>query len=245
MGDRIHTVIGYGFENVVFEKDVRFNPCFWNHRIDRLDEDEDTGDYTATVFERMIKINKRHFDETEGDHKVPDWMSIRDFRARIESRGWYLDEPSPTYHIVDKMVNFSGYATEMKKAPIVFVCPFSNWVRYDDIVDYYIFSSKKGPVEKTRLIVDEKGNSTGIYPHMNYVNRKTGKPVKCAPFERWGRNYTEQETQERFGLSLKEWKNDVVPEVPYIIRLFCEAADVFKIPNTVYDLRAMLYTYWC
>lgn len=49
----------------------------------------------------------------------------------------------------------------------------------------------------------------------------------------------------KYGLTLEEWKNDVIPDIPYVIRLFCQAMNAFKNPLTVYDLNATIYNYWC
>lgn len=45
--------------------------------------------------------------------------------------------------------------------------------------------------------------------------------------------------------SIIEWQRDIVPEPPYIIRLFCEASGIFKDPMTVYRLKPMIFSYWC
>jgi hypothetical protein len=95
----------------------------------------------------------------------------------------------------------------------------------------------------TELITDEKGNKSGIYPYLNFVNKRTGKKVNCYPVERWDLDNIKK--ANKYGLTLEEWRNDVVPDIPYVIRLFCQAVNTFKNPLTVYDLDAMIYNYWC
>ncbi len=234
MGNRIHTVLGYGLTDVKWKTDDRINPAFWDDRYD-------------DVLDLMKVINTPRFLELEAENNYvhPDHFGIRNFQARVDNMGWYKDDERVSHLYTSKIVHYSGYLSEMKDGgPMVFVDPFNKeWTRFDNILDYYIFSSKEGPIEQTRLITDEVGRPCGIYPNMRYVNQKTGKLVTCSPSDRWRK--ADQHMAEKYEMDINEWIDDVVPEIPYTIRLFCEATSFFTNPLTVHTLRPMIYTYWC
>lgn len=232
MGNRIHKVLGYGFTDVKPSKDKRFSRDFWKAYNDGTD-----------ALPKMIEINEKNFSDTADDSNAVDYFSIREFKARTEGVGWYKDEKPVKHLYFSDCVKMSGYFDEMKSSPVVFVHPFEKWSRYDDLIDYYACGIAKKSEDYVELITDEKGNKSGIYPYLNFVNKKTGKKVNCYPVERW--DLDNMERANKYGLTLEEWKNDVVPDVPYIIRLFCQAINAFKNPLTVYDLNAMIYNYWC
>ena len=233
MGNRIHTVIGYGFEKVKFRKDPRFNEHVWSDEF-----------YDQDFLPKMVEINDSRYNKLKEVRDEYDF-DVNGFKARIECKGWYEDEKPIKSLCWSDFAQYSGYAGEAKFDPLVFVVPFNkDWKRHDDIIDYYIFSDKNGPIEKVRLITGDKGIPCGIYPYLKYYNKPTGERVKCDPYDR--RRSDQQSVAEKYGFkTVKEWRENVVPEIPYEIRLFCEAANVFKNPLTIWELRAMLYTYWC
>ena len=51
MGNRIHTVIGYGFEKVKFRKDPRFNKHVWTDDF-----------YNENFLPKMVEINDKRFN---------------------------------------------------------------------------------------------------------------------------------------------------------------------------------------
>ncbi len=222
MGNRIHTTLGYGLKKVRWKKDRRINPEFWENLDNEID----------------ILPAIRSFAEKQADSFDNDSLL-----ARLDCRGWYIhDKPIQSLCISD-CISFSGYISETKGAPIIFHDFIDRQERYDDLIDYYAFSSKKGPMDKVKMITDQKQRPAGIYPHMNYVNSKTGEPVPCSPSDRWIRN--DEDSAKLYNMTVDQWVNDVVPQIPYNIRVFCEVANVFVNPLDVYSLRAMLYTYWC
>lgn len=235
MGNRIHTVLGYGLKNASGKNKSLFSDEF----LDKLYSYEDD------LLERLKTVHEKYSKECV-DYQTRDSFAIRDFSARLECVGWYKDDQpiKKLYH--SDFVKYSGYFSESKNSTMIFTDPFEkSWYRYDNLLDYYIFSDKKGPKDTTKILTNDVGESINIYPNSGFVNKKTGNVVKCHPYERWGRDYSEQEVLQKYGLTLKEWKDDVVPEVPYLIRLFCESENVFKNPLDVYQLKSMVATYWC
>lgn len=230
MSTRIHTVLGYGFDKVKFKKDNRFNSHVWEEEF-----------YDKDFLPQMVEINNSRIPK---DKKKYDF-DVNGFRARVEAKGWYEgDKPIKSLSWSD-FAKYSGYAGENKSDPLVFTSPFNkDWQRFDNLIDYYIFSNKRGAIDKVKFITGDSDLPCGIYPHINYYNKNTGKKVDCTPYDRWSMD--QEASAKRHGFdSVKAWHNDVVPEVPYEIRLFCEAANIFKNPLTVWELRAMMYVYWC
>jgi hypothetical protein len=222
MGNRIHTVLGYGLKDVVPRKDKRINDSFWK----KMDDEVDFFSEMKNKNEEALKADPYNFDATL-------------FKHRIEGIGWHKgDTPFNSLNVSD-ILKSSGYFYEMKKGPIVFTDLSPDWYRYDDTIDYYVF---RNPKDSVKLIKNQKGESCGIYPYHSYVNKKTGERIKCSPSERWSGN--DDYLSQKYNLTLEEWKTCIVPEVPYIIKMFCEVADIFVNPLDVYDLKAMVYTYW-
>jgi len=222
MGNRIHKVLGYGFEDVEYRKDSRFNESFWLF----LDNDDDDD-----LLEKLKEENSRKIEN----------LKENDFGFEMKMFSYEVENKKKLK--IGDFVKFSGYASEMKKSPFVFIDPFGNWSRYDDTIDYYdCEKTKHGPKDVVKLIKNDNGEKGCIYPYLSYVNKKTGEPINCCPSERYS-DY-DQYYSEKYKLTLDEWKNNVVPAIPYSIRLFCEVMKVFKNPLTIYDSHAMIYTYW-
>ena len=232
MGNRIHTVLGLGFDKVKFKKDERFNPHVWEEDF-----------YFKDFLPEMIKLNDSRYSPDRSNYD----FDVNLFKARVEGKGWYEGEEPIKSLSWEDFAKYSGYATESKHNPLIFTNPFSkDWQRYDNLIDYYLFSDvKKGAVDKVMFLKGDSGLPINIYPSSSYYNKLTGEKLKdCVPYNRWASNQSEM--AEQFGFkTVKEWHENVVPEIPYEIRLFCEVAKVFKNPLTIWELRAMIYTYWC
>jgi len=230
MGNRIHVAMGYGLTDVEYEKDSRFSEDFWESL------------YNKDYLPQMREINALDFSSNENNPSCSDWFEIIHFKAKIDKVGWYKNNEESINDIyVSDVLKFSGYLSEQESGPMVFVdCFHKDWYRFNDTLDYYLLGSEKDSV----TMIETDGVANGIYPYMRYVNRKNGSFVKCYPIDRWASECAEEQAS-KFGMSVDEWKNDVIPEIPYNIRLFCRAANVFKDSLTVYSLRPMIYSYWC
>jgi hypothetical protein len=243
MGIRINTVLGWGFKYCRYHQDPRFNSEIFSEssKEDFLPE--------------MIKANeskKKGIDAKFRKNEFTDW---------IEGKSWHKGKKIESLTKYDFM-QYSYFNTEedekgkVKIGSIVFTDPvMKNWKRHDDTIDYY--TALRGRKDSVISIVDGANQPCQIYPYASYVHRKTGKVLNN--INRYGMTelYFECDSSDRKKFkwdiiggkngtkTLIEWQRDIVPEPTYNIRLFCEAAKVFKDPMTVYRLKPMVITYWC
>jgi hypothetical protein len=230
MGNRIHKVLGYGFKYCKYEKDPRFKKEFW---------DEDFY-YNTDIKPILLDYVKNH----------PDWETDFDLisvGAWLEGKGWYEDVEIPKKLYVSDFIHYSDYNTEGKGiGPVVFspTPQEKDWCLYDDMINYYDHQCRfKGPKDEFFYIKDEKGNFSGIYPYLNFVNRKTKEKSKIYPAERW--LYSRFNSPEHGFDSFISWQRDIVPKIHPTINVFCNALNIFENPLTYLRLKPCLHTYWC
>jgi hypothetical protein len=246
MGIRIKVILGWGFRRCRYQQDPRFNPEIFG------DCDKD---YLPAMFELNEKLRST----------LPDWRQ-KDFE--LWTKGKLYGDGKPIKELTSgDFLSYCTYNTDeneegkISTGPIVFTSPeHKDWYRYDDVIDYYTFPPM---TDSVKMIVDEVGQPAQVYPYCAFVNRKTGsRPLESKAIDqttRWlvtktyfespeesRRDWKWEEKSEYVGgaKSIIEWQRDIVPEPPYIIRLFCEAANVFKNPLTVYRLKPMVVSYW-
>jgi hypothetical protein len=243
MGIRINVTIGWGFRYCKYSQDPRFNPKFF--------EDCDK-DYLPAMLELNENLKMT----------LPDWRQ-KDFE--LWTKGQLYGEGEPVTKLTSReILSYSYFNTEENEetrkvitGPIVFTSPeHKDWHRYDDIIDYYTWPGMKDSV---KMIVDDSNQPSQIYPYCVYVNRKTGtKPEGCGSVERSLTKMYFDDTKEHRkkwkwekmpritcgARSIIEFQRDIVPEPPYIIKLFCQTSNIFKNPLTVYRLKPMVIAYW-
>jgi len=245
MGTRIHKTLGWGFKYCRFKKDPRFNEKFFGDDVDYLDQ--------------MVEVNKKNLNSKDLRKK----MDAQTFDHWVSGKGWASSGKKPTSLSRCDIFNYNGYIDwdGDSIAPVIFTDPSrKDWSRYDDIIDYYDAPSGKDgePLDNVKFILDGAGQPAQVYPYCSFVNRHTGKRAKenITPSDRWSitNMYFEhdhdgwkwKEFEKNWGVkNIVQWQRDIVPEPPYIIRLFCKVAKPFKNPLTIYRLKPMIFTYWC
>ena len=245
MGIRINVCLGWGFTDVE-ENDQRFTDEFlklWRSGEDLLEQ-----------FKKAIVAAK----EDGYNREAVDAALLL---QRINGMGWF-DRIKAIRHLdVGDIVYQSGYAYEGDtESPMIFVpIEQTDWHRHDDIIDYY--KAGRTPEDVIEIIKDDADFPCPIYPYACYVNRRNGKLIPnggtLAMFRRGygsGSLPTLSEIVSKdmmtklmdVGITTTEQlHDDMVPEPPYSIRLFCETFSVFKDKFEVYNLVPMIYTYWC
>lgn len=96
-----------------------------------------------------------------------------------------------------------------------------NWKRYDDIIDYHVESE--------------------LYKCKNHF-----VPIKNGIWP-WQGSYFNTETKERlkgYPSEIKEMGVPYAPIIPEGVQAFCEWTLMFTDPDTVFDLRPIIYYYW-
>lgn len=124
---------------------------------------------------------------------------------------------------------------------------YPDWHRRDDAIDYLEETENHGQRNFVSLF------NRPLYPWDIYMDGKTGAPY-CHGSEMHSMvNFLLQKNQEdqvssylveRGFSSLQEFKDTVVPFVPYDVRYMCEWAGIFQDPTTIFSLRPMLYVFW-
>lgn len=247
MGIRIHTAMGWGLKKTKGSKDPRFTPEF----LKMWDDEVDLRPLLKKRCEELISVDTTNDDEADINKSYAQM-----FLQRLSVNENHLG-----------VRNMVRYCSEMDSGPMVFV-PFpyiDTWFRYDDAIDYYDSLAKN----KVKMLVDDAGFPISIWPYYGHVNRKTGRPFRgknarmyiearqmIPLIEKSGKKVKTlsdlisergvKELKEEYGIdSLDALVNDLVPEIPFELKLFFEVTHAFKDPLTMYELRPMIYKYWC
>ena len=255
MGIRINVNLGWGFPKVK-QNDPRFTAEFlkrWNDgKADLLPE-----------FRSAVVKAKKEATPTPGEYNR-DQGDAELLLQRIDAKNWF-DKKEPIKHLrFYEVLRQSGFAYEGRRvSPLIFVpIEHDEWSRHDDIIDYY--KAGREPKDKVEIVKDEGGYPCPIYPYACYVNRKNGEPIPngsmVAEFRRgWGKvkpDFSKPLTKllsadmvkklKAVGITAGEHlRDDIVPEPPFSIRLFCKTFNVFNDPFELYNTVPMIYTYWC
>ncbi len=230
MGTRIHKTLGWGFKYYRVGLDPRFNPEFFKDRND---------DYLPQMLELASQ-------DAASEDFATRWGG-NDFLREIKEKKVKSIDSYDVFKV-------NGYASNGDISSCIFTDPLRrDWSRYDDIIDYY--DSDSVPEDNVKFILDSSNQPAHIYPYCCFVNRHTGKHVSNIQSERWwvtelyfkrGGEFDWSGISETWGVSnIIQWQRDIVPDVPYNIKLFFRVAKPFKNPLTMYRLKPMIYTYWC
>lgn len=129
----------------------------------------------------------------------------------------------------------------------------NNWTQRNSDIDYIEETVNHKQIPRYQVF------ERGIFPHINYMNAITHKRLDRTVFDWWqtyyyiieGTNDVESmmisltELSKKLGFKdFQEAKENIVPVIPEDIVLLCNWLGIFKDPNTVYQLRPMLYVYW-
>lgn len=125
-----------------------------------------------------------------------------------------------------------------------------DWHRYDDIMDYMEETAKnEGACPHADLL------GRPIYPYDAWIDLRdpSATPddlmVRTANMFRFNgdliKNTDAYKIKEKFGFdSVQEMLDNIVPIIPDELVELLRYLKVFKDPNTIYQLRPMIYTYW-
>lgn len=258
MGIRIHKALGYGLTDVKVEKyrikDDRFND------FGILGKEVEEKVYEIFTPEGYEDFCKQHhsYEKNNFFDLVMDLMVLKERREKKDNfkRKWGVE---------DSFIHHGEFG--LPNVMLVIPCAeHESWYRFDDMIDYYIENidsrkTRKYTVDKVDVLEDG-----GIYPWIgNYFNYKTKEPIKnggmCCAF--WCAINTKRDAEK------SKKKNKVVPPnpddlarligfndtndalqnlrpmIPDCVKAICKYAKVFVDDNTIFDLRPMLYTYWC
>jgi hypothetical protein len=134
---------------------------------------------------------------------------------------------------------------------------WEDWYRFDDAIDWVEQShSKKSQRDKVKVLPH------GIYPHVGYMDARTGERVSNDVFA-WirlqsylrdhpkKRRVVEKDPSALDDLAARAGFTDnaeaeafCVPIVPDEVRWMLEFTEVFNSPDTWLQLRPMVYTWW-
>jgi hypothetical protein len=246
MGTRINKVLGWGLKYCKFERDPRFRPAFFE-------------DGELSYLEQMVSENKKHLKSKDlgkrMDSSYFDWW--------VNGTGAFSDTGKTQTELSRHDVfQFNSYTDTTKETgAVVFTDPSNRgWYRHDDIMDYYDApaGAEGAPLDSVKFILDGAGQPAQIYPYCSFVNRHTGKSAKenINQSDRWSitnmyfkyehKDWKWKVFEKNWGVkNIIQWQRDIVPEPPYVIRLFCKVAKPFKDPLMIYRLKPMILTYWC
>jgi len=135
------------------------------------------------------------------------------------------------------------------------------WVRHDNTLDWYqetypynnAFESQKNRVQTL---------NNGIFPYSEmYMDKRTNHEfssreemdsiILIIRLITYSQSTLKEESPalsklvNKLGFNnLEEYQENVVPIIPDCVQTFCEYYKIFNDPETVYELRPMIYTYW-
>lgn len=238
MGIRIHKVLGYGLDNVKTKKgniiDTRFKP---------VDDLYEWMEYKEHSFRKWMLKNV---------DKIPGII-----KTLVPSKALDNYKKLTFLYIVKqkekKNQNLFVYDFDSGRPNVIMFVPYNytDWYRYDNIIDY----TEQCVAPKTKVTNLFKKYNIGIDP-FNYMelapNKKSliNRPYQHPPTLMTKMSMTERrrfiDDYESQGNSIvaQHLKNDWIPEIPLEIVLFCIYSEIFRDPNTIYDLRPMHYIYW-
>ena len=229
MGIRIHKVLGYGLDDVKYDKEK------WkidDHRINTKaafiggdDKEDDYSKYTSEGYIEWLKENatgKFHFD----------------IALNLKSRQ-------------DQIHDCIHYDPEYGESNVLVFRPLScpDWSRYDDSIDY---------AQSAYLSEQVCGNSVGLineglYPWIGeYMDKRTGETLD-KKIMWWIRSKNDNADDihhldalaECFGFKdHKEALENVRPTIPEPIIDLCRYLNIFNDEKYIRQLRPMIYTYW-
>jgi len=242
MGIRIHKSIGYALTDVIYdednwtvENDGRFDPDGWM----MLDCEESEERYTMAGFkkhiEALLPVNKK--DHNHGEH----------FELYLLLQ--LMDAGN-----VKELYSYIIYDMEFGAGNVLMLIPPGNndWVRYDDIIDYYDPANREndGGITESIIPIDRP-----IWPYESYNNLKTMPPTALTGVQQQFYNtvkyrglekYTDQQAvAEILGLDTPaEFETHIAPVIPLALVEMLKYVKMFKDERTIYELRPIIYGYW-
>lgn len=234
MSIRIHKVLGYGLanlnisENGEFIEDDRINPDGFYSLL----EEQAEFKYSMAKFrEYLNKITSKNNNRFElimlKQEIIEGRIGSNEFNKMIS---W-----DPEYGLPNV---------------VVFTPPSQrSWQRYDDMIDYTEACEEyQGSVPVVKPI------NRALYPYVSWIDIRN--PTEIPPYAmiqvanefRYNSSFV-PETGDKYvkpwGFSsIDEMLNSIVPSIPDELVEILRFLEVFKDPDTIYQLRPMIYIYW-
>lgn len=234
MGRRIHKVLGYGLTDVQARNGWITDPRI-NSGSPLLNPDAEPGQDYASY---LKSVSQKEADEADLE------------RALLP--------PDPADGDLDGLCTWQSERERgLPEVLVVRPAGFSQWYRYDDVIDYQEYALRHGWSAKDRVEHIEGG----IYPFEGlYMDSRTGEKFQrnlhCSllRYRSWvlrelaeGDGRTEALNALAAGLGYRdhaESEQCIVPWVPDGVRLVCAWGQLFTSPEVCFQLKPMLYTYW-
>lgn len=245
MGIRVHKIIGYGFDDVQVDKynvvDPRFKPCVNDHEMIYEKSDAfpewivENAEQAAYILHTIYKVPIK-------DAKFDLSIMSQLMKVRIKEGRKYRTNSLFIHH------------TEYGIPEVMMFVPIDSpdWYRYDDIIDW-IEESEEHNQENRVTNLFEETSSCGIYPYTmmmlnpfrkNLTQSKRNRMEPSTYNMATGRWNGDMEPMAKDEKILKHFQEDWVPQIPGAIMAFIAYLDILKKPETLYELRPLLYVYW-
>lgn len=238
MGIRIHKAIGYGLTDVVADQDSwslkndsRFNPNGYPFG--------DGEKFDLAGFRDYIEERIESMDGEDIDHS-----KLILLKRRIESG----ECKEPYYSVI--------YDMEFGEDNVMLFIPPSStksWTRYDDIIDYYdpVNQATDGGCGSSVIKINRP-----LWPWDSYINIKNMPPVrligtqlqKYITIQNLGFENIKQPDKMLNDIGVKskeELDTYIVPIIPLELVELIKYLKIFTDDKYIYQLRPLIYGYWC
>ena len=238
MGTRIRKMMGYALTDLKTKKG-------------QIEDDRiNMGSMLFTRRANVESENSKYLDflVSKSGEKDNPFLEQLAMKQVIESKD-YVDLRKGLHYRDDE----EGYA--MKNVLVlmpVFGWKTGGWFRYDDPMDYVEAGLRKNPMKSTLTLLE-----SGPFPYNDsYMNSRTGARLDGGYVNDWREGRRKSHPSELdskltdfflkelgFG-SDDEAQKFIAPAVPKDVKAFVEFTEIFNEPETVNQLRPVLYSYW-
>lgn len=203
-----------------------------------------TREFRKNISEYPSYLKDKIKETLDEDEKESAILELGLIQAREQFKDMSSVRFSDVVHIISMEYSETG--------TFIVIVPFSevyNFHRHDDPIDYHDFDDS--------LNIDDgpfvQHLNNGIFPYNDgYVDKRTQKSVSnntIKVLDFMSEHYQGEASNDlyrKYGFnSLEEYKENVVPVVPFSVRNIVDWLKVFnKNPEMVNELRPMLLTYW-
>jgi len=231
MSIRINKVLGYGLVDLDVERNGELSDDSRFNKTTCLDEDTYDGNHT----ENFVKFLKEKYTN-ERTPSILHWVE----REKIN---------------INWIHNTIIHESEFGMPDVVlFVPPMVNedWRQHDNTISYYEETIQHEQQSHVQLL------SRPIYPYESYVDLRNSPPtrlnltqfsdVNLIKDKEFGTKHPQaaHKLVQNMGFDNRtELNENIVPIVPDALVDLLEFLNIFKDNNTIYQLKPMIYTYWC
>jgi hypothetical protein len=223
MGIRIHKVIGYGMTGIKMRNDRLIDERFNQEKVGWDIVEAGLTSFADFVQDLgLVKILAHEF-------KLVNDLKMLNYVTSDYAKTGYAHK-----HLKDMRdcVNWHGKT-------LVFMPPehVKSWYRYDNTMDYYDLGCGTALRPTIKLL-----KTSGIYPYSDYIP-KPWKLNLIPSFNTmtYGEYQVLSSANSQFAQHVKD---DWCINVPIIIRLMAAYLGLFKRPETIFELKPMIHTYW-